>query len=134
MKQKLFWDKKYEIGNTEIDFEHQIFLSLIQKIDNAFSDNYDNEFILLLIKELYKYADFHFISEENRMIFSEYPDYKSHKEEHSELLSELNQKISYFDLKFINQDKLITFLFSWFINHTTTSDLKFGNHLKDIKA
>lgn len=134
MKQELIWKKEYEIGDYEIDREHQIFLSLIKKIERSFSDKLSNEYTILLIKELYKYADFHFESEQNRMLFTNYPNYETHKLEHDKLLGELNEKIKFFDLKYIDKEKLIDFLFEWFINHTTKSDLLFGDYLKNTIA
>ena len=130
MKEKLIWKKEYEIGVYEIDSEHQIFLKIIQKIDKAFQEKYEKEYTLLLLNELYKYADFHFISEENIMRFNKYPELNSHQEEHKKLLAKLSEKIGFFDIEFLNQKKLVKFLFEWFLGHTTTLDLKFGVFLK----
>jgi hemerythrin len=32
---KIEWDKKYEVGNLEIDSEHKVFVRIIQKIIHA---------------------------------------------------------------------------------------------------
>ncbi len=134
MKQKLIWKKEYEVGDYEVDAEHQIFLKIIQKIDNAFTEVSDNAYILRLLNELFKYAVFHFASEENRMLYFKYTDYETHKQEHEKLLVGLNNEIGILDIKFIDQEKLIKFLFNWFIEHTTSSDIKFGNYLNNIKT
>jgi hemerythrin len=134
MENKLVWEKKYEVGDYEIDSEHQIFLKIIIKIEKAYQNNSEKEYKVLLLKELFKYADFHFASEENKMIFFKYPDYESHMQEHKKLLSELSNQIGFYTLKHIDQNKLIDFLFNWFINHTTNLDLKFGDYLKKIKT
>lgn len=133
MENKLIWRKEYEIGNYEIDSEHQIFLKIVTKINREFEDNLEIEYKLLLLNELYKYADFHFTSEENSMIFYKYPDYKSHKKVHETLLTDLSEQIGFFNFKHIDKNKLIDFLFNWFIHHTTSLDLKFGEYLSKIR-
>jgi len=133
MEHELIWKKEYEVGDYEIDAEHQIFLKIIFKINKEFEDDFDNEYEVLLLNELYKYADFHFTSEENRMRLFKYPDYESHKKEHKKLLIELSEKISFFNLKFIEKNKLVEFLYYWFINHTSDLDLKFGIYLNKNK-
>lgn len=132
MENKLIWKKEYEIGDYEIDTEHQIFLKIITKINREFEDDIEIEYKLLLLRELYKYADFHFTSEENRMILYNYPDYNMHKKGHEALLTELSEQIGFFDLKYIDKNKLIDFLFNWFIHHTTSLDLKLGDYLNKI--
>lgn len=127
--EKLVWKKEFEIGVYEIDAEHQIFLRTIQKIDNAYNDHLDNEIIESYIKELYKYADFHFCSEENVMIINGYPDYEAHKMEHKKLLNTLSDLIGAFNVKYISRDELIELLTKWFVNHTTKVDLKLAYYL-----
>lgn len=124
------WKKEYEIGVEEIDFEHQVFVRIIQKIDAAYADNYDKEYIGLLIKELFKYVDFHFISEENSMIFHNYPDYKNHKKEHDSFLNSLAEIIGVFESEFIDRIELTALLLNWFVEHTTIIDKKLGNYLR----
>ena len=63
------WEKKYEIGHERIDFEHQIFVDLIVKIDDAVKrekdkdKDKDKDYIERLLHELQAYATFQFISE-----------------------------------------------------------------------
>ncbi len=134
MNQELIWKKEYEIGNFEIDTEHKIFLKIIQKIDHAFTEKQPKDYILSLLRELYKYADFHFISEENLMKLAHYPDFKTHKEEHDKLLTGLSEKIGFFDVQYIDAKKLIEFLVDWFLNHTAKVDTKLGAFLKTLDS
>lgn len=124
------WKKEFEIGVQEIDFEHQVFVRIIQKIDAAYANNYNKEYIGFLIKELFKYVDFHFISEENIMIFHNYPEYKNHKKEHDSLLNRLAEIIGVFESEFIDRIELTELLLNWFIEHTTKTDKKLGNYLR----
>ncbi|MDD2559085.1 MAG: bacteriohemerythrin [Bacteroidales bacterium] len=124
------WKKEYEIGIPEIDSQHQFFVGIIQKINAAYANDQDKDYISLLIKELYKYVDFHFISEENNMIFHNYPEYKNHKKEHDALLSRLSELIGVFESEFIDRSELMDFLMNWFVEHTTKTDKKLGDYIR----
>ena len=132
MDDKFVWKKKYEIGVYEIDAEHQIFLKIIKKVDYALKNKLDEMIISSIVKELFLYADFHFCSEENIMLANNYPDYLSHKEEHSKLLDTLSNLIVTFNVQIISHEKLMEMLTDWFINHTTKIDLKLGNYLNEL--
>jgi len=123
------WKKEYEVGNFEIDSEHRIFVKIIQKLQNAHSNN-DKQLVELLFVELLKYAEFHFCSEENIMIVNHYPDLLDHKKEHESLLAELRNRIFSLKYEYTDFDRLEKFLFDWFVNHTSSEDLKLSSFLK----
>lgn len=124
------WEKKYEIGHERIDFEHQIFVDLIAKIDNAVKSEKDKNYIERLLNELQAYATFHFISEENIMYSINYPDFEIHKQHHNELLDKYNQKLMEIDMDEQKVEDLIIFLKNWFVNHTLNEDKKIAMFVK----
>ena len=127
----LDWKNNYSIHIFEIDAEHKVFLKTIKKINNAFENNLDTEIKNRLLSELYKYADFHFTSEENVMLFCDYPEYETHRKQHIDLMQKLADIINFTDIEKINTVQLIEFLVSWFKEHTTSSDLRFGTYLHE---
>lgn len=127
------WKKKYEIGHKRIDFEHQIFVDLISKIDEAAKQNNDKEYIKRLLSELRAYTVFHFISEENIMYSINYPDYESHKLMHSELLDTYTQNVTEIHTGHQTIEEFIDFLKDWFVHHTLHADLKIARYVKDKK-
>lgn len=127
----IHWSKKYEIGHKRIDFEHQIFVDLISKLDNAVSSKMDKTYIEGLLKELHAYIKFHFISEENIMYSIEYPDYESHKNLHYKLLDDFNQKSLGISLDQKDIQEFIFFLKDWFVNHTLNQDKKIADFIKN---
>ncbi len=130
MEKLISWKKEYEVGVYEIDAEHKIFLKTVQKIHDAYLNNLNPEFIESLIMELYKYADFHFICEENIMKRNRYPDYENHKKEHESLLFKLSEVIGSYNIKYINHKDFMEFLLKWFKEHTSKSDTKLGIYLR----
>lgn len=115
------WDKKFELGHEKIDFEHRIFLDLIRTASHLGQDKQRANRIL---NEIKKYAEFHFISEENVMLDANYPDYTQHKAEHNQLLAQLNDMIFQHHRSQIPTEELVDFLFQWFALHTTQVDSK----------
>lgn len=130
MEEIITWKKEYEVGILEIDAEHRVFVKTIQKINDAYVNNYDKKYIGSLIRELYKYVDFHFLSEENIMLHMKYPEYAAHKQEHLILLEKLTEIIGSFDIEFIDRKELIAFLIKWFYEHTVRIDQKFARFLR----
>ena len=124
MKNVIAWKKNYEVGNSEIDNQHKTFLKIIEKLQNAYENKLNDQLLLGYVIELYKYAAYHFVSEENYMIEQQYPDYEEHKKLHDDLLKELVDNITTFKIEYIDVEKLIEFSLNWFIAHTTTIDKK----------
>jgi hemerythrin len=130
---KIEWDKKYEVGNLEIDSEHKIFVRIIQKIISATGMKKDRNYIERLIYEMLKYADFHFHSEETVMLELNYPDFSDHQKEHERLLLKLRNMVSIVELKDYSRPMvdLIQFLTDWFVTYTITVDKKLADYLAD---
>jgi hemerythrin len=124
------WSEKYELGHERIDFEHRIFLSLVTDIQKAASTGAEKEKVLRIMNEIRKYAEFHFVSEENVMTEHNYPDQEHHAAAHRLLLSELQQYYIQLSNDQIDTGKVFDFLFKWFALHTTTEDKKLVSYLK----
>jgi hemerythrin len=119
------WKIEYEIGVQRIDFEHKILLDLVNSLKLAINKNCSKEWLVRIILEIEKFAEFHFISEENFMLNIGYPGYKAHQVEHFDLLEKFN--LEKFNHKSIESFAL--FLEDWFINHTTTVDVKIKEYI-----
>ena len=125
------WKAQYEVGNFEIDAEHKIFVKIIAKIQDALFEAKDMAYIDRLLLELFKYAEFHFCSEENIMIDAGYPDLAQHQEEHKQLLFNLRDRLPTAGGKRHDMNGIIVFLMQWFSCHTTTTDLKVAQYIKN---
>lgn len=129
--EEIQWDKQFEVGSFEIDREHQIFILTINKLIRALDTNARQEVLAGLIDEILKYAAFHFCSEENIMLVSEYPGIQEHKKEHETLLIKLREITPIMNVEdYIDYGRnLVPFLFHWFKTHTIQTDKKLANHL-----
>lgn len=123
------WDRKFELGNERIDAEHRIFLDLIKGLSTLAPPHDDPERVARLLRELQRYAEFHFVSEENLMLDVGYPDYEMHRNEHTMLLSTLGTEIRKWSQTPALLDHLVRFLFEWFALHTTQVDKKLARYI-----
>lgn len=127
----LKWDHKYELGHERIDAEHRIFLGLVIDFHDAIEQKKSKEKLIRILREIGKYAEFHFVSEENIMADYGYPEQTEHAQLHDILLSDVRDKYSRFMLDEISADEVFDFLFSWFAIHTSTEDKKLVGHLQN---
>lgn len=128
--ERMHWKAWFEVGHDTIDFEHKTFFSLIHKLQSLVEVSHDLESARRILEETYKYADFHFTSEENIMIESGYDDLDRHRDIHRKLLKKLRRSIDDMQAGRISGSELVSFLFVWFVEHTVAEDLKIATHLK----
>ncbi|MCU7807512.1 MAG: hemerythrin family protein [Candidatus Thiodiazotropha sp. (ex Semelilucina semeliformis)] len=128
------WDKKFEVGHERIDFEHRVFLDLIRTISAEVDNGSGKERILRLLAEMAKYAEFHFLSEENEMLNVDYPDYEAHKQEHIRLLAKFSDLVTEFRMDVIPLEKIVEYIFSWFALHTTQVDKRLADYIRIKEA
>ncbi|MET0004019.1 MAG: bacteriohemerythrin [Candidatus Thiodiazotropha sp.] len=130
---RIDWDNKFEVGHERIDFEHRVFLNLIRTISEEMETHGNRERILRLLAELAKYAEFHFLSEENEMLRVGYPEYNEHHHEHERLLAKFTDMTAQFRYGTIPSDSIIEFIFSWFAIHTTQVDKRLGKYIQQYE-
>jgi hemerythrin len=126
------WKESYTVGNEQIDHEHMVFIKIIGRIHEAIVKQKPTEDIMRIMRELETYAVFHFVSEENIMIDSEFPDFAEHKKEHEKLLNTLYEKLKDIISAEEHPRALVSFLLDWFVQHTTTRDIELARHLATI--
>lgn len=125
---------EYLTGIEFIDAEHtklfEIADELFAVMKNDFiHDKYD--YILVVIKELKEYTQYHFSHEEDYMKSINYKKLLSHMVEHREFI----EKLDNFDLESIDKNQqqtlfqLLEFLSDWLIHHICEKDklISFNN-------
>ena len=125
--EKISWETKFNTGIERIDFEHRIFLELVNSFKIALDENSPHLELVRILNEIETYAVFHFTSEENCMYAIKYPEYKKHQMLHFDLLEQFNlakhQKLGY--------TKFYEFIKDWFINHTVYEDKKIKDYIEE---
>lgn len=125
----LQWDGKFEVGHERIDFEHRIFLGLIRDLSVEADKATDGARIERILGEIVRYADFHFVSEENIMTDIGYPGLEEHRCQHEMLLAQLRDRVQGFRAARELPQAIVEFLFQWFALHTSQEDRKIAQFL-----
>lgn len=126
------WQDKFATGIDAIDIEHKNLLACINKLIAA--QTLDKAIILKLADEVGLYARFHFLSEENLMCLTHYPDLFEHSEYHRILLKQLDDKRRQLDNSTDALQSYIHFLVKWFIEHIQSVDKELAAYLKTYEA
>ena len=118
----LTWSPEFETGNDAVDFQHKYFLDLIRRIHQNLLHVDNPEYQHNLLLELVKYAEFHFLSEENIASAENLPGLDIHKERHQELIRELQKRLDEGKKSTDEYESLIIFVIEWFFGHTYLED------------
>lgn len=116
------WDRSLEIGDEFIDLQHRTFVILVSRSAKALERRVPHSVLMKIFYEIKKYAEFHFVSEENFMMQVGYPDYMQHEQMHSHLLSELSMKIAEANHNDKCAPEVLEFLYRWLLWHIAKED------------
>ena len=130
---ELIWYDKYAIGIEEIDRQHMDFVKLLRRFNIGIQKGIRVPVQLRILQEIIKYADYHFTSEENIMLFTKYPQLTIHQSEHSKLLNILDHRADDYKRMPDHGEQLSAFLYDWFVNHTQVEDRKIADHLRQAE-
>lgn len=125
------WKDEYCIGIEEIDKQHMDYVKLINRFTVLFGSGAHIKLQDRLLLEILKYAEYHFVSEENLMIIYKYPDIAIQEKEHGILINSFKNKCSGLKEGSVNGNDLIQYLVSWFLNHTQEVDRRFAKYIID---
>ena len=121
----LIWDRKYELGNSQIDRQHKslfdVVNSLIKQCEQGKATDILHETIIFLAD----YTTYHFDSEEALQIKVGYPGYKDHKKIHDDFRLTVGKLMQKYDENG-SSEQLVTdirdIVVNWLINHIQGED------------
>jgi hemerythrin len=125
----ILWKDEYCIGIEEIDKQHMDFVKLINRFMILFRSGAHIRLQDRLLLEILKYADYHFVSEENLMMIYKYTDIAIQEEEHNKLIKSFKNKVSGLREGSVTGNDLVQYLVNWFLNHSQEEDRKFAKYI-----
>ena len=126
----IHWGKSLELHNELIDTQHRILVLLCRKLDIAIKTKVPDQRLRWIVLEFKKFAEFHFLSEENLMHEVDFPEVDTHSLMHTDLLMQLDLMISRIAHHKEYPDELLHFLNKWILKHLATEDLKIAEFLR----
>ncbi|MBF0323584.1 bacteriohemerythrin [Magnetospirillum moscoviense] len=125
----LQWKPEYNTGCERIDHEHMVFMDLIREFVDEAEGGRDSRALRTISQEIYKYADFHFFSEERMMARIGYAGLAEHHAIHQALMAELREYNDSLAMDSSLAIKVAEFLVCWFKTHTVTEDTKLATSM-----
>jgi hemerythrin-like metal-binding protein len=120
------WKDEYSVKDEIFDAHHKHLFDLILESEKLLIDNFNNDQLARIIKELKDYTIFHFTEEEKRMADYNYGGLEKQQEEHKKYVKE----IADFETRVLSNepfvlDDVVLFLNQWLINHIQKEDMKY---------
>ena len=116
------WSNKFSVDNEIVDGQHRYFVTSINRIKEELNKTENLEYQKRLLLELVKYAEFHFISEENVAMSLNLPHLEQHKQYHQDIHEQLEERVNLFMQNKLGANDIILFLWDWFMGHTYNED------------
>jgi hemerythrin len=129
---KVAWDDSLSVGVEEIDEQHKTFLKLVNRLQAMYERDAARDLTFRLLLELVKYWEYHFISEENLMLFTKCPLLERHQHQHQKLLQTLGERTTACEAGHERIDSIVDFLTKWFIVHTKEEDKLVGQYINKL--
>ncbi len=120
------WSDKYSVGISKIDYEHKQFIDIINKAIATKEHNDNPEELKEILYGITTHKTIHFSTEETFMTEFDYPEYKSHLEEHSDFCKKMIaycNRVSDGDYQIVNE--ILVYLKQWLVNHILVTDKKY---------
>jgi hemerythrin len=127
------WSDDYSVNISEIDEQHKELVGILNLIFVAVSRREGEKVVAEILDSLFAYTQTHFALEERLMKEAGYQGLEQHREEHKELIAQLNELTR----KFMLDEKpiyfeMLAFLRTWLRAHILGSDMKYSAALQKI--
>ena len=135
-KQIVEWHDSYSVGIRLVDDQHKELINLTNRLHEASVMGWDKSKVAFMsaIRGMVDYVGYHFSTEEKIMERVNYPDYKSHKKEHSDFVKEVLRQVQDFQAgQKVSANDLVQFLKDWVLAHIAVCYKKMGLYLIKLK-
>jgi hemerythrin len=128
---ELKWGPDLSVGVAEIDAQHQHFVELVNVLYRAIRAGRGRDALGTAFDELAEYTRTHFTTEEQLLLWHDYPEYAEHKAQHDAMI----ERVATLRRRFQAGDQAITFelmgtMSEWLVTHIQSSDKRYANFLK----
>jgi len=126
------WNSTLSVDVEEIDRQHQMFIALINELNDAMRQGKGKDVLEGIVKKLDYYATSHFLTEENYFALFGYPEAESHKKQHAyfiEKTSAIKHDLS--ERKPALSIDVMNFLSKWLKDHIMNTDKKYSAFFRE---
>lgn len=121
------WSDDFSVGIEEIDAQHKELVDLLNQLHEAIHEHHGRDTSRAILDKLADYTRTHFAVEESLMRVTNYPDFAQHKQNHEDLIAQvqaLQEKLDNGQAAITFE--LLHFLKVWLTRHINEADKRFG--------
>jgi len=128
------WSPTFELGIPMLDEHHRGIVSLINALDFAIQREENADFFVQIIFNMTDcYAKLHFSAEEALMQAAGYPEVKTHKIQHADMVKQSFSAATQ-SMRLRDPHIYLRFLHDWWLDHIKNCDLPYGPFVRDMSA
>jgi hemerythrin len=132
---RLKWTKDLSVGNEGIDAQHRNMFDLINRAASLQASGGPFGEIAELIREMLRYSDEHFKTEDDLMIDSDYPLFGTHRREHLKYMETLGGFAAGLQEERQNLiEEVVDFLMVWWRQHIAEADLRYARWIRKAET
>ncbi len=124
---------RYKLEFAEMDIQHDYLYRLFDSIEQS-TEVTDTFSMDLILKEIERYLNFHFTSEEHLMRIYEIAGFAEHQSDHEIMASQFIRYLNDFDAGQLNPAALKIFLTGWLMEHSELIDSQYVKQIKEIRS
>jgi len=126
--QYLEWSEKFSVKVSELDDQHKMLISMINRLHDAMLANTGRVVQKAIVTELSAYVHYHFTAEERYMRLFDYPECRQHTLEHEQFAVEADELKSRVEGgAFVLTLEIMKMLKDWMQNHILGMDMKYAD-------
>jgi hemerythrin len=131
------WDEKLELGNEQVDTQHQRLFELLNELVGQCMDGSNIEKLKGTLDFLVDYTVYHFYDEESLQVQYNFSDYARHKQLHEdfkETVAALVRRLAESGSSEELSNDVNKIVVRWLIGHIQQEDKKIGEHIRRVTA
>jgi hemerythrin len=126
----IIWKYDYNLGIPIIDEQHRTIVSIINSYHYFCSNRIEKSILKPTFITLQQYTKIHFLTEENILSKTNYPEEQNHIKLHTSLKQKMID-IARETISTNDSDIVLNFLKKWWLNHIRIEDMKYSSHVKE---
>ncbi|MDH4261458.1 MAG: bacteriohemerythrin [Spirochaetia bacterium] len=121
------WSNDLALGIDEIDEQHKVLIEILNDVyDTVNSGTRDEKRLKKIVDGMLRYVNFHFVTEEMKMIKTNYSDYKTHKAQHDAFVEKAMEfQAAFREGSTTLPEEMMGFLKDWLVNHIQGTDRQY---------
>lgn len=127
------WSPDLEVGVDEIDHQHRILVTLVNRVYETIGEGRDKPTLQELIKKVEHYTDYHFATEEALMKAHGYEFTEYHEADHRAMSRQIRRFLAAPEQNFADPQGVLDFLHRWLVEHIAGADRHLGEAIRNAR-